>query len=91
LQLRVGADFDPLTINAKHQMLDLIWHGTLRTDGSEQDMAFTQDQQTGVVITHPRSPITNLEHVHDDFAAYQDRQSAQKLTGKYMLMKKDED
>ena len=54
--LRIGADFGPLTINAKHQMLDLILHGTLKTDGSEQDMAFTQDQQTGAVIAHPRSP-----------------------------------
>jgi len=86
--LRFGAEFGPLTINATRPMLELIDQGTLATDGSEQRVAFTQDEQTGNLIAHPRSSIADREHVHDDFAAYQAGKSSSKLEGPYSVLRK---
>ena len=86
--LHFGAKFGPLTLNASHTMLDLIAHGTLKTDRSEQSVAFTQDEQTGDVIAHPRGLIADREFTHDDFAAFQNGKGASKLVGEYLLMKR---
>lgn len=88
--LRFGAELGPLTLNATRPMVDLIAYGTLKTDGSEQHVAFTQDQLTGDMIAHPRSLIADREHVHDDFAAYQEGKSSSKLVGEYMVLRKNE-
>ncbi len=86
--LRFGAELGPLKLNATHSMLDLIANGALVTDGSELHVAFTQDEQTGNVIAHPRSLIADSKFVHDDFAAYQNSKDASKLNGEYMRMQK---
>lgn len=86
--LRFGAKLGPLTLNASHAMLDLIAHGTLKTDGSEQSVAFTQDEQTGNMIAHPRSPTASHGYVHDDFNSFQTGKGATTLANEYMLMKR---
>ena len=88
--LNFGAELGPLTLNAKHPMLDMIVHETLKTDGSEQHVAFTQDEQTGNKVAHPRFPNADHEFVHDDFAAFKEGKGASKLAGEYMIMKKSE-
>jgi hypothetical protein len=85
--LRFGAKLGPVTINASHTMLDLIAHGTLKTDGSEQHVAFTSDGQDGNIVAHPRSRLANSGFVHDDFAAFQEGKGASKLAGEFMRMK----
>jgi len=86
--LHFGAKLGSLTLSASHKMLDLIAHGTLQTDGSEQSVAFTQDEQTGNMIAHPCSPTANRDFVHDDFAAFQNGKASTPLVGEYMLMKR---
>lgn len=86
--LRFGAKLGPLTLSAAHVMLDLIAHGTLKTDGSEQSVAFTQDEQTGNMIAHPRSPIASRDYVHDDFNSFQTGKAATALANEYMLLKR---
>ncbi len=88
--LRFGAKLGPLTLNASHAMLELIAHGALKTDGSEQSVAFTQDGQTGDLIAHPRSLIADSEFIHDDFDAFQNGKGAKKMAGEFMLMKRSE-
>ena len=88
--LRFGAELGPLTLNATRSMLDLIAHGTLKTDGSEQNVAFTRDEVTGNLMAHPRSLIADREYVHDDFAAYQEGKSSSKLAGEYMVLRQRE-
>jgi hypothetical protein len=88
--LRFGAKLDPVTINASHTMLDLIAHGTLKTDGSERHVVFTSDDQNGNIVVHPRIHLDNSGFVHDDFAAFQDGKGASKLAGEFMRMKMHE-
>jgi len=68
-------------------MLDLIAHGTLKTDGSERHVAFTSDGQNGNLVAHPRSHLDNSGFVHDDFAAFQKGKAASKLAGEFMHIK----
>jgi hypothetical protein len=44
-------------------MLDLIAHGTLKTDGSERHVAFTSDGQNGNLVAHPRSHLIEQPEV----------------------------
>ena len=88
--LRFGAELGPLTLNVTRPMLDLIAQGTLKTDGSEQHVAFTEDEVTGDMIAHPRVLIADHEHIHDDFAAYQEGKSSSKLAEEYMVLRKQQ-
>ncbi|ETD87037.1 hypothetical protein U716_01520 [Rhodobacter capsulatus B6] len=88
--LRFGAKFGPVTINASHTMLDLIAHGTLTTDGSEQHVAFTSNEPGGNIVAHPRSHFDNSGFVHDDFEAFQQGKGASKLNGEFMRIKMSE-
>lgn len=85
--LRFGAELGPLTLNATRPMLDLIGHGTLKTDGSEQHIAFTNDDVTGDLIAHPRCRIEDRPFIHDDFTSFQDGQTSTKLEGEHFVVR----
>lgn len=88
--LRFGAELGPLTLNARRPMIDLIAQGALKTDGSEQRVAFTKDEETGQLIAHPGTQLADRERIHDDFAGYQAGKGASKLDGEYMVLTKSD-
>lgn len=88
--LRFGAELGPLTLNATRPMIDLIAQGALKSDGSEQRVAFTRDDETGQIIAHPRTPFADRERIHDDFAGYQAGEGASRLSGEYMVVKRSD-
>lgn len=71
IRLKFGAQLGPLRINADHRVIDLVAHGTLVTDGSETDIGFTEDAETGSLITHLRFRPDDRSFVHDDFQSFQ--------------------
>jgi len=85
--LRFGAELGPLTLNATRLMLDLIAHGTLKTDGSEQHIALTIDDVTGDLIAHPRCRIDDKSFIHDDFAGFQSGQTSTKFDGEHFVVR----
>lgn len=86
--LRFGAEMGPITFNASRPMIQLIDHGTIKTDGSEQHIALTHDETTGALMAHPRSHVADRDYVHDDFSSYQAGRQASKLAGEYMVLRK---
>ncbi|WBY08948.1 hypothetical protein PIB19_05995 [Sphingomonas sp. 7/4-4] len=86
--LRFGAEIGPIALNAIRPMLDLIAQGTLKTDGSEQHVGFTNDPTTGQLVAHPRTLVESRDYIHDDFASFQDGKPASKLTEEYYVFRK---
>lgn len=86
--IRFGAELGPVKFKATRRMIELVAHGTLQTDGSEEQIAFTQDELTGDLIANPSSFIADRSHVHDDFASFQAGKGPSKLSGDYMVFRK---
>jgi hypothetical protein len=86
-QLRFGAEIGPIAFNSTQPMLDLIARGTLKTDGSEQRVVFTNDPVNGELIANPRCRIEDRPFIHDDFEGYQADRSSTKLEGEHFVVR----
>ena len=85
-----GARIGPVNLNATHSFLSLVNHGTITTDGSEGEIAFTEHVSSDKIVAHPRALTKDAEHIHDDFNAFQAGTGASKLAGEYYVVKKSD-
>jgi hypothetical protein len=79
-QLRFGVSMGAVRLNASRPMIDLIFEGTIPTDGSEELIAVCHDAETGSFSVSPKTPVAMAEYVHDDFPSFQQGKTAIKQT-----------
>jgi hypothetical protein len=71
MNIRFGAQIGPVRINATHPLFNLITHGTIPTDGSEERAVIGHDVASNRFYVNPRIERSLSAFVHDDFAGFQ--------------------
>ena len=70
-QIRFGVDIGPVRLNTTQRLIDLIFQGTIPTDGSEERVAARFDEIAGTLSVSPRVTFADANFVHDDFPSFQ--------------------
>lgn len=83
--INFGATIGPLTLKSKRPMIDLIGQGIIRTDGTEERLAFTVDDgMTSIIAGVPTGSVT----VFEDLSGYQSGTAARRIEGEYFIFKR---
>lgn len=83
--VRFGAEIGPIKINTRRRMIDLIARGIIRTDGTEERLAFTiEDGETSIMAGVVPGTVT----VFEDLTGYQAGVSARRLEGEHYVFKR---
>ena len=81
IQLKYGVQVGPLRINNNCDVMYLVSRGVLATDGSEEKLGYTLDDETGSLVVHPRIWSRDRAFIHDDFGSFQDGKEATTKNG----------
>ena len=83
--VRFGADMGPIKINVRRRLIDLIGQGIIRTDGTEERLAFTvEDGMTSIMAGVIPETVT----VYEDLAGYQSGLPARLLEDEHYVFKR---
>jgi hypothetical protein len=89
--LRFGVSIAPtFRLNASHPFVELIFQGTIPTDGSEERVAARFDKERNQFSVSPRIATSDVEFVHDDFPSFQAGRIATKQTEPVYRLRKIE-
>jgi trypsin-like peptidase len=83
--LKTGAQLGPISIKNKKIILDYIAQGSIRTDGSEKELNFQEDN--GQLVVGPRVHRDDLEHVFESIPEFEKGETAKPFRGKYLRIK----
>jgi hypothetical protein len=86
--LRFGVTMGPIRMNASNPMIDLIFQGSIATDGSEENIVVCHDDVTGAFSVSPKTPITMAQFVHDDFSSFRQGRRATRQTKKTFRLRR---
>jgi hypothetical protein len=68
--IKFGLQMGVVRMNAKHQILDMIAFGAIKTDGSETHLSFYTDSKSGKQAISQRG-LVSASNIYDNFDGYQ--------------------
>lgn len=81
IKVKSGIQLGPLRMNSVRPFLELVLDGTIESDGSAENIGYSEDERGRGMVTHPSIVSSDKPFIHDCFRSYQDNASLSVFSG----------